>query len=101
MVLKATALEIGLAEATGKSVMGIRYAAARLLIELQLGRMLTPGEAYRLTGKLSNSYPRIRGQGCVYIGETPEPDHLGAQEVLKIIDRTGILEANEVEVPRP
>ncbi|MFH2110394.1 MAG: hypothetical protein ABIJ47_03925 [Candidatus Bathyarchaeota archaeon] len=101
MVLAATALEIGLAEATGKSVMTIRYSAARLLLELQLGRGLTPREAYRLTGKMSDSYPRIRGQGCVYIGETPEPDHLGALEVLKIIQRTGILETNEAEVPRP
>ena len=92
MVLKATHLEIALADATGKSALSIRYSVIRLLLELQLGRQLTLRETRRLTSKLTNSYPRVKGKGKVYVGEKPEPDHLGAQEVLCIIERTRILE---------
>ena len=93
MVCFATDLEIEISEATGKSVTMVRYYTSRMLLELILGRNLNKKEAAKMKSKVANSSPRnSHGPGYIHFGEESEPDWKGANEILKILDRTKILD---------
>ena len=76
----------------GKRPQGVRYAAARLLAELELGRTLTREEVARVTSKVNNSFPRnSRGPGYLYTAEPAASNKESGIELYKILDRAKIL----------
>lgn len=84
MVLKTTILEQSISEATGKSVLMIRFYAARMIAEIEIGRHLSKQEISKLSSKVYNSLPR-KNHGHEPIDKDSFP------EIIRILQRAKLL----------